>query len=66
VKTETLNHRPLFDARRRRLGVEKLAGRPSSRQPQNATAHRAGQKRRLLAAAPEDFSPFAKNTGATF
>ena len=48
------------------FGVEFLTGRPSSRQVQNFTAHRAGQKRRLLAAAPEDFSPFAKNTGATF
>src|SRR5271155_4645634 len=41
-------------------------GRPSSRHLQDVTENGKRLKRRLLAAAPEDFSHFAKNTGATF
>jgi hypothetical protein len=37
----------------------------SSRRHPNITARRTGKKRRVFAAAPEDFSS-SKNTGATF
>jgi len=59
---------PLFDARRRRLGVDcwRDALRPDAFRV--AAGRQAGQKRRNLhAAAPEDFFALPrKNTGATF